>query len=1738
MCFVFMCFIVDTTPPVMIRVIDGFGDLDVDQQSFLKTIIGQVEAEDPLSGVWTYEWCVGTDEDPEGCSVMDWVSNYNETYVGAFDLEDVIEGETFKICGRATNVIGLRSEPMCSDGVLIGVAEAVVSKDKPTAVSFDSVDPNNAEGEATLGTVEIPAGAVEGETKFMATSKPIAGQDGNVDPNETAPPASNMKFGDYTFTMVAADDDGNPQHGYVFQKPIILTMQFKADQIFGDEGNADAMIPQLNLYDVETNAWINAKDSCDEPWEDVDWATNMYSVAVCHLTQFGLFYQDKPVGIVTRETDVNVFEEIIPENTTFVIPSYPSLATSISLSARESTDSDGTIKAYTWSVLSTPENAPTPTISDYLDCDDASYSGELAAFKPAMCSHIECEDVDYTLEDLSNISTEVCKERKNVFLYPSKSRVIAYTEAQTVTIGDLYTGEYKFSMTVYDNDDATDTQEIWIEINERPSVDVSDITYAFPGPFWPELTPLDGSGSSDDGTIASYKWEQVDGDSVVIVDSEKAIAGVEPFVGTYKFRLTVTDETDLVSSEELTLTVNPGSMPSPIIKNNVNYINNIVSIVVPPGGIFRYTIDGTMPSKTEGTLVTDGSISLTIPSTGIIEIKAIAFEETNISSVTTLTVANTKLSLPTLTINNMEGGKFLSISTSDPTMDSETGEIMDFLFTNDGSQPVPLGSIPLPENHSTEIIDSGAIIPITESGVTSVSVIARMDGFINSEVVSTNVEIESVEKPIITVEDITDAKTVSFSCPESTVDCMIRYTLDGTEPSLVDGSLVNSATLLTFEEVGDFTVKAIAYSIGKTCGEISTAQFSLSQLVNPTLDITKTLNGYEVHVNHPIALTAFYTHSTEDPTEDDMSAVDMVITYADIVNITGRLIVKSPGYVSSEIVTFSVSIGCGNGSFEPWLEECDDGNTTNGDGCDSTCKIETSMWDITYSEDGLTQNEPTLKCIPNEDNCITTDWVTDDWFKCDKECGSGSQDRDVHCINLISKSVVSNDYCSSSTRPTTQRQCNMFECPTYNWLSQPWDKCNCHTEKSSRSMICLSSFGFVSSTDRCGGLNTSDESMNTRDCSEAELEECNGTHWKYSDWSQCSANCGSGYATRTATCSTGTDADCQSSVGEAIIEKKCNTNICPSSHVTWIPSDFGECENIVNDDGTLSKIHQRTVTCQFMDSKEQVLDSLCSTLIKPTSEETCLSDVFCNDTNMCSFHGTCNIDEDICECNTGYSGTYCDQPVGCDNGTSDTNGKCCLGVLYGNDNSCCMGQLDRDGECCDGTLDACGVCNGSGVVVDISGFCCESTLDASGVCCDSGILDQCGVCNGDNSCQLELNVDLELPVYIEKSELLDNSPGAVDDFKSSFTAVIASILEIDSSRITTLNVADSLKDDILRDTTESEDVFASSSSSGRRRLGVDAQEFITATIAIRQHHEHESLAQAELIYRSKIAGSTVDDFILDTPIAGSVIESVCGDGICQDGEFCSSSYGDETCCIADCPLVRLDCPVPSAFSTVECGPSGTCLHASGICECFGHATGEDCSACEEGYFMTSTGLCSSIIPASCSDGILNGDEDGIDCGLTACGIECPSPASGGSSVVVIIGGLFVFALLIGGSVATWYYRSNQNGSTTSKKLTSVKSNDDSGNLMTLGLNENVDALKKRKNGGFNCSMDNVKRHNKGFTNVSGETVNPLLISGNSNKLLKKNPSTIRRGVRATPKTGAMVNPAKLKRRLNEVDSMK
>lgn len=131
-----------------------------------------------------------------------------------------------------------------------------------------------------------------------------------------------------------------------------------------------------------------------------------------------------------------------------------------------------------------------------------------------------------------------------------------------ITVSQLKEGEYKFRLTVTDNEGGKASSVVFITVLPEPpnqvpvSVAGADIDVQLPDP----TIRLDGSASYDpDGTIVGYSWVKVSGPSgVTITGSTTAtptIVGVSE--GTYVFRLTVTDDHGNVASDVMKVIVHP-----------------------------------------------------------------------------------------------------------------------------------------------------------------------------------------------------------------------------------------------------------------------------------------------------------------------------------------------------------------------------------------------------------------------------------------------------------------------------------------------------------------------------------------------------------------------------------------------------------------------------------------------------------------------------------------------------------------------------------------------------------------------------------------------------------------------------------------------------------------------------------------------------------------------------------------------------------------------------------------------------------------------------------------------------------------------------------------------------------------------------------------------------------------------------------------------------------------------------
>ena len=129
---------------------------------------------------------------------------------------------------------------------------------------------------------------------------------------------------------------------------------------------------------------------------------------------------------------------------------------------------------------------------------------------------------------------------------------VTYTTAGTYTVG----------LTVTDNQGATGTQTLQIDVSENPNIAPTAVASAsVTSGTLPLSVDFDGTGSSDvDGTIVSYAWNFGNGQS----GSGATASTTYSIAGTYDAVLTITDNKGATSSAHTTIVVNKPPNQAPV----------------------------------------------------------------------------------------------------------------------------------------------------------------------------------------------------------------------------------------------------------------------------------------------------------------------------------------------------------------------------------------------------------------------------------------------------------------------------------------------------------------------------------------------------------------------------------------------------------------------------------------------------------------------------------------------------------------------------------------------------------------------------------------------------------------------------------------------------------------------------------------------------------------------------------------------------------------------------------------------------------------------------------------------------------------------------------------------------------------------------------------------------------------------------------------------------------------------
>ncbi|MBV4357062.1 PKD domain-containing protein [Pinibacter aurantiacus] len=271
---------------------------------------------------------------------------------------------------------------------------------------------------------------------------------------------------------------------------------------------------------------------------------------------------------------------------------------SVTLNGTGSKDNDGSIKKYSWSKVSgsgactiaSPNSATTKvaglvvggyvfrlTVTD--DENATSYSDVVVTVKPAVVPINQPPTAD------AGKAQTITLPANNVTLNgdgskDSDGKIVAYAwtkisgpasgtiatpSAVSTQVTGLVAGAYIFNLTVTDNAGATASATIAVTV--KPAVVANKPPVAMAGDDFSTANTfayLSGAGSYDlDGSIVTWTWKQLSGpNTATLLSGNTMFPTIEDLVlGTYTFRLTVTDNSGASVSDEVKVKVIPGKAP-------------------------------------------------------------------------------------------------------------------------------------------------------------------------------------------------------------------------------------------------------------------------------------------------------------------------------------------------------------------------------------------------------------------------------------------------------------------------------------------------------------------------------------------------------------------------------------------------------------------------------------------------------------------------------------------------------------------------------------------------------------------------------------------------------------------------------------------------------------------------------------------------------------------------------------------------------------------------------------------------------------------------------------------------------------------------------------------------------------------------------------------------------------------------------------------------------------------------
>ena len=451
--------------------------------------------------------------------------------------------------------------------------------------------------------------------------------------NSASLTASNLVVGTYVFRLIVVDNEGASDSDNV---TVVVSASNMPPVVYA--GSDINIVLPTNSVDIVGTASDSDGSIASTAWTQVggtaaSFTTSGTTISLTNLVAGTYVFRFSATDNdgATAQDDVEVIvtaSNILPivnagADKTITLPTN-----SINITGRAS-DSDGTIVSYNWAKVSGPSasltnaNRATVTITNMVegvyvfsftatDNDGGSRSDQVrVTVLPEATNQTPIAEagtnVVITLptnivtihgsgtDPDGTISSYLWTKKSG----PSSLNMVNATTA-SLTAESLVEGTYIFTLTVTDDDGATDSDEVTVtvnpsNVNQSPLAKAgSDITLILPT----NSTNIVGAGSDADGTIVSYLWSQVSGPSAAtIVGASNATVSISNLVeGTYTFNLNVTDD-DNASDDDY---VNVYVISSSVNQNPVANAGLDKTIILPTNSVnlngIASDLDGTVTS--------------------------------------------------------------------------------------------------------------------------------------------------------------------------------------------------------------------------------------------------------------------------------------------------------------------------------------------------------------------------------------------------------------------------------------------------------------------------------------------------------------------------------------------------------------------------------------------------------------------------------------------------------------------------------------------------------------------------------------------------------------------------------------------------------------------------------------------------------------------------------------------------------------------------------------------------------------------------------------------------------------------------------------------------------------------------------------------------------------------------------------------------------------------------------------